>query len=90
VKPVRWSSHAIQNLVDREIDRREADGTLDAAEFTLPDRSGRRILMRRYLDGLLQRKMLLRVVVEETTTEIVVVTLYKTSQIDKYIRGLAP
>jgi len=32
--------------------------------------------------------MLMRMIVEETTDEIVVVTLYKTSQIEKYLKGL--
>ena len=31
--------------------------------------------------------MLLRVIVEETETERVVVTLYKTSQLEKYLKG---
>jgi len=89
VKPVRWSAHALQNLADREINREVAEATLEAPEFATADESGRRILMRRYLDELLQREMLLRVVVEETASEVVVVTLYKTSRTDKYLRGLA-
>ena len=46
--------------------------------------------MRRYFDALLQQEMLLRIVVEETEDETVVVTLYKTSQIDRYLKGLNP
>ena len=46
--------------------------------------------MRRYFDMVLQREMLLRIIVEETEDEIVVVTIYKTSQIDKYVKGLVP
>jgi hypothetical protein len=75
-------------LADREIDRREADATLEAPEYTVPEKGGRRIHMRRYLEGLLRQEMLLRLVVEETSTEIVVVTPYKTSRIDKYLEGL--
>ena len=63
---------------------------MDAPEFTVPDQAGRRILMRRYLDDVLRRDMLLRIVVEETPIEVVVVTIYKTSQIDKYTKGLDP
>jgi hypothetical protein len=66
VKPVRWSAHALRNLADREIDRRVADATLETAAFAVSDGSGRRILMRRNLDDLLQREMRLRVVIEET------------------------
>jgi len=32
--------------------------------------------------------MLLRIVVEESDMETVVVTIYKTSQIERYIKGL--
>jgi|SRR5882724_13498526 len=39
--------------------------------------SRRQIFMRRYLDAILETEMLLRVVVEETDTELTVVTLYK-------------
>jgi len=42
--------------------------------------------MRVYFDPVLQKEMLLRVVVEETADELVVVTVYKTSQIDRYLK----
>jgi hypothetical protein len=43
--------------------------------------------MRRYLASDLGRVMLLRVVVEETSTERVIITVYRTSQIDRYLKG---
>jgi hypothetical protein len=43
--------------------------------------------MRRYFDDTLSRQMLLRVVIEETASELVVVTAYKTSQVEKYLKG---
>ena len=46
--------------------------------------------MRRYFDTNLQQEMLLRIILEETTEEIVVVTIYKTSQIDRYLKGSIP
>jgi hypothetical protein len=88
VKALRWAPHAVKNLADREIDRSEADRTLVAPEFVVPGQPGRKIYMRRYFDTTLHREMLLRVIVEETADEIVVVTIYKTSQIDKYVKGL--
>ncbi len=57
----------------REIDREEAEKTL--------------ALTRRYYDTLLQQEMLLRMIVEETATERIVVTVYKTSQIARYLKG---
>jgi hypothetical protein len=86
-KAVRWSAHALQNLVDREIDPRVADATLATPEFAVSDDPGRRILMRQYFDEPLQREMLLRIVIEDTASEIVVVTVYKTSRIDRYRGG---
>lgn len=46
--------------------------------------------MRRYDDGVLQTQMLLRVVVEETADDLVIVTLYKTSKFKKYEEGTHP
>lgn len=87
---LRWTEHAIQNLSDREIDRAEAEQTILEPTYVVPDPPGREIRMRRYFDSVLQQEMLLRVVVEETETEVVIVTLYKTSQIDRYLRGFQP
>jgi len=42
------------------------------------------------MDAVLQTPMLLRVVVEETPAEMVVVTLYKTSKFGKYLPGSRP
>ena len=46
--------------------------------------------MRRYFDVHLGREMLLRVVVEETPEERAVITLYKTSQVAKYLKRTLP
>ncbi len=90
MKPILWTVHALQNLVDREISRQEADLALQAPEFIVPAQSARQVFMRRYFDTGLQQEMLLRIVVKETSTNLVVITLYKTSQITRYLRGLAP
>jgi hypothetical protein len=87
LKPVRWSNRALKTLEEREIDRREAERTLKAPEKVIPGRSPREILIRRYNDVKLQQEMALCILVEETDTERVVVTLYKTSQIKKYLEG---
>ena len=46
--------------------------------------------MRRYFDRLLQQEMLLRIVLEETASERIVVTVYKTAQLSKYLKGQSP
>ena len=90
MKPVRWSPHAIDNLADREIDREAAEKTLANPEFVGPGQLPRLVLMRRYFDQVLQQEMLLRMVVEDTSIERIVITVYKTSQIAKYLKGLGP
>jgi hypothetical protein len=94
VKPLHWTAHALHALldrgIDRGIDRAEAEQTIAAPELSAIDAPWRAVLMRRYFDGRLGRQMLLRVVVEETPDERVVVTVYKTSQIAKYLKGTLP
>jgi hypothetical protein len=89
VKPLRWTSHALQALTDRAIDRAEVEQTIASPELAVINPPRRVVLMRRYFDVHLQRHMLLRVVVEETDVELVIVTVYKTSQIAKYL-GILP
>ena len=70
MKPIRWTLHAMQNLLDREIERTEVDKTLAQPEFIAPGQFPRHIHMRRYFDSLLQQEMLLRVIIEETIAEL--------------------
>lgn len=65
----------------------EIERTIASPDAIVPGRPPRRILMRRYFDDVLQSEMLLRVVVEETDSETVVITLYKTSNFGKYEAG---
>ena len=88
MKPVRWTIHALGNLNDPEIDRAEADKTLKNPDFAVPGQASLRVFMRRYYDQTLKQEMLIRLVVEETATEKVVITVYKTSQIEKYLKGI--
>lgn len=90
MKPVRWTPHAVQNLIDREVERSAVELTLLQPAYTVPDPPGRQILMWRYIDSVLQKEMLLRVVIEERDSELVVVTVYKTSQFARYLKGQTP
>jgi len=86
-KPLRRLVHARKNLVDREIDEIEVLRTISEPEFITPSGRNRRIMMRFYFDETLQQKMLMRVVVDEFEDESVIVTLYKTSRGERYIKG---
>jgi hypothetical protein len=83
---MRWSEHALKNLADREIPRAEAEAALLNRELSVPARSGRRFFMRRYFDQGLQQEMLVRLLVQEGP-EGVVIAVYKTSKISKYMKG---
>ncbi len=61
--------------------------TIARPDSIVPGQSRRRIFMRRYFDAILETEMLLRVVVEETDTQLTVVTLCKTSKFAKYEGG---
>jgi hypothetical protein len=76
----------LDNLVEREIDREEVEKALTNPELLVPNQPGRSLFMRRYFDNVLQQEMLLIIVVEDTDTERVVVTVFKTSQINRYFK----
>lgn len=87
MKPVHWTAHAQASLRDREVDREEAERTLQAPDRRLTGQGCRQILVRRYHDQTLRQPMVLCVVVEERANETVVVTVYKSSKIEKYLTG---
>jgi hypothetical protein len=87
VKPIRWTAHAEANLRDREIDRTEAERTIEAPDREIPSRHGRTVRVRRYHDAVLGQPMALCVVVETSPAETAVITLYKSSKLDKYLEG---
>jgi hypothetical protein len=87
MKRVRWTTHAEANLRDREIERADATGTLEAPDRRIAGRGGRTVMIRRYDDRILGQPMALCVVVEEQAGETVVVTVYKSSKLDKYLQG---
>lgn len=85
-KPIIWTKNAEKNLVEREIDRSIVEYTIRQPEQTIPELPERQINMRRYHDSLLENEMLLRVVLAETDAAITVITVYKTSQIGRYLK----
>ena len=79
--------HARKNLTDREIEEEDVIITVTDPEYSTPTVRNRKILMRFYFDKILQQKMLLRVIIEETADELIIVTFYKTSRSERYIKG---
>ena len=85
---IRWLDHARENLRDREVRESEVLETIDTPDFRTDGRDGRIIYMRYYPDEILGQQMLLRVIVEEHSDEILVVTIYKTSRDERYTKEL--
>lgn len=87
MKVIRFSLHALTNLKERDVEQGEVEQTLLQPDLIEPGHEGRQVYMRRYQDTTLKQEMVLRVVVDETETEIIVVTTYKTSQVARYLGG---
>ena len=88
MKHIHLPQHTVQNLSERKIPLKEVEKTLQQPEYIVDGYDGRKVFMRKYHDERLEQEMLLRVVVEEYPTELIVVTVYKTSQIERYLKGL--
>jgi hypothetical protein len=84
VKRIRWTPHAKREATRREIHPGEAETAVSNPDSTAAVDLFRQVFMKRYFDSVLETEMLLRVVVEETETELVIVSLYKTSRFEKY------
>jgi hypothetical protein len=88
VKSIRVPPHTAQSLRAREIPAQLVETTVTTPDAVVPGYEGRDVYMRRYHDAALDQEMLLRVIVEESETELVIVTAYKTSQIARYLKGV--
>ena len=85
MKRIRFSPHAEANLKAREIAREDAEAAIRNPARRESARPPREIVTQRYYDTVTGETMLLRAVIEETGSEIAVVTLYKTSNLKKYL-----
>jgi hypothetical protein len=59
--------------------------TIERPQERIPAGRGRHIYQGRYFDTIEQKEMLLRVVVEVHGDDLVVVSVYRTSKIGKYL-----
>ncbi len=85
--PVRWTAHAEAGLRDRETERADAERTVENPDPRIASRGARTVLLRRFEDRMLRQPMALCVVVENREGETVVITVYKSSKLDKYLEG---
>ena len=83
----RFSRHAEEELVRRQIPRTALEAVLEHPQQRVPHRAGTEILQS-LLESRDGRMYLLRAVVAVDKAPPVVVTVYRTSKIDKYWRAL--
>jgi hypothetical protein len=88
LRPIRWSPHAEERLAAREVEETDVHLTIVDPEFVVQGVPPRRIHMRRFVNADSGKAMLLRVIIEETPIELVVLTVYRTTKVRKYLRGL--
>jgi hypothetical protein len=84
-KKVRYTEHSKIQIALRELTKEQVDNVLHFPEQVVPDddNENRDIFQSLFIDHKGKQK-LLRVVVEETIAEIIVITVYPTSQIRRY------
>ncbi|MCC7020609.1 MAG: DUF4258 domain-containing protein [Ardenticatenales bacterium] len=87
MRQLRWTPHALDGLAEREVDQSEVEWTIRQPTERAPGRNDRTVFLRRYHDRILGQEMLLVVVAEERAEEIVIITVYKTSKFNRYLRG---
>lgn len=80
----RFTRHAEEELVHRRIPRHIVQNVLDAPEQIVPEREGKRAYQSVVNMG--GKNFLIRVIVDDRTDPGVVITVYRTSRIDKYRR----
>ena len=85
-KPFVWGPHARLNVEERNLSLEQIEQTLSDPEWIVPGHPPREVYMRRFSNE--KGQYLIRVVIEEIIDARLVVTVYKTKQVQKYLRGL--
>ena len=85
VKPIRITPYCEGRIAARKVDRELVEQVIRSPEQIVPDADddARQIYQSHFVDGQ-GRPKLLRVVVEEMVDEIIAVTVYPASQIERY------
>ncbi len=79
-----FSEHALFEIEFRKIDKEEVERLIENPMQKLPAKKNRIIMQKRYNDDMAHKEMLLRVIGEELENAFHVITVYKTSKIEKY------
>ncbi len=79
-----FSEHALFEMEFRKINKEEIERLIEHPMQKLPAKKNRIIMQKRYNDDIENKEMLLRVIGEELENSFHVITVYKTSKIEKY------
>ena len=79
--------HAEGGLRQRQIARELVNQVALEPQQRVEGYLGRRIHQSKFFDPILSKEMLLRIVVEATEGQLLIMTVYKTSRIEKYWQG---
>ncbi len=79
-----FSGHAIFEIEFRKIIKQDIEHLIEHPMQKISAKKIRIIIQGKYYDHIENKEMLLRVIGEESEKEFHVVTVYKTSNIDKY------
>jgi hypothetical protein len=85
MKPVRFSNHAREEIVRRDIPIEVVEQVLSSPEQVVPEHGG--LMARQSRVELEGKQYLMRVVVAEQPDVTIVVTAYRTSKIGRYWRS---
>jgi hypothetical protein len=79
-----FSEHALFEIEFRKIKKEDIEHLIENPMQKMPSKNNRIIMQSRYYDNIENKEMLLRVIGEESENEFHVVTVYKSSKIEKY------
>jgi hypothetical protein len=78
------AEHALFEAKRRKVTAELIKSVISNPQQKLPSKKGRVIVQNRYYDDIENKEMLLRIIGVESTEEFKVITVYKTSRIEKY------
>ncbi|MCK4385429.1 MAG: DUF4258 domain-containing protein [candidate division Zixibacteria bacterium] len=83
-KKIQLTEHAKFEIKRRRINEKLVQEVVRNPTQVIGLKSGRQVCQTKYFDEFTKKAMLLRVIIEETTGGIKIITAYKTSKLGKY------
>jgi hypothetical protein len=79
-----FSDHALFEMKRRQIDKEIVNDVFENPHQKFSSKKGRVVIQRKYLNQHQGREMLLRIIGKEKEDVFYIITIYKTSKIEKY------